>query len=84
MLLHHYSPRVDLSVENVFKSESTPFKPGGLWLSDDSNDFGWESWCRMENFHLERLKYRYPVGEEAFCFRHIQDFWAMIRWESIQ
>lgn len=33
-------------------------KPVGLWLSDETTDWGWRAWCEAESFGADRLIFR--------------------------
>ena len=37
------------------------FKPYGLWVSEESSDDGWKSWCLREAFRTDRLNFEYEV-----------------------
>ena len=45
------------------RSEERQFKPIGLWISTD-DETGWKHWCELEDWGLDRLKYRHEVTLE--------------------
>lgn len=61
MWLYHYSPNPNLTLDHLAMSRTTPLKPGGLWLSDDSRNCGWARWCLIEDFMPDRLAYKYAI-----------------------
>lgn len=54
MDLIHYSSRGISSLYSV-KEQTVTHKPQGLWVSDDDCEDNWKTWCRGENFNLDRL-----------------------------
>lgn len=44
--------------DQAFDPARIPFKPNGLWLSDENGDCGWKSWCENSDFGLDRLRYK--------------------------
>lgn len=66
MQLRHYAEKpVELDRNRVYapsdREGRSPFaKPRGLWISDES-DYGWQSWCRDEEFRLGALEHEYEV-----------------------
>jgi hypothetical protein len=57
MQLVHYSEKPVIKISDCDnKGTSRPqIKPNGLWVSDDSCDDNWKSWCESEGFNLEGL-----------------------------
>lgn len=59
ILLSHYT-ETPFTFDPTREYDQTimkPFKPSGLWLSDDLNG-GWAEWCKNERWGFERLEYR--------------------------
>lgn len=61
MILSHFSkekfefdPKWDYSDS---KKRGSRMKPGGLWLSDES-DYGWKQWCESAEFRLDYFAYK--------------------------
>ncbi len=54
MRLIHYSSRPLDAVQTAVQRHSIDVKPNGLWVSVEGPD-DWPSWCRSENYHLEKL-----------------------------
>lgn len=60
MILSHFSEeplKFDSTKEYVFNPQQNFFKPVGLWLSDESSDYGWKKWCSDQEFALHGLKH---------------------------
>lgn len=58
------------------EKEEYIYKPHGLWLSHESTDNGWKSWCKSEEFALERLKFerRFKIIEgDVLILRSLKD-----------
>lgn len=61
MVLTHFSEKklkFNSSVKYTQPPHNDQYKPNGFWLSDESDDDGWKSWCDSEQFGIERLKHR--------------------------
>lgn len=43
-----------------FDHLDNPYKPKGLWVSDEDG-YGWKEWCEAEGFQLERLAYGHEI-----------------------
>lgn len=62
MILSHFSPE-PFEFDSEKKYEQKPLvaggrlKPYGLWLSDESTDEGWKTWCEGAECFLDRLKH---------------------------
>lgn len=57
MKLVHYSKRpLPPKLRTVRQANDPDFKPYGLWVSDNSTEQTWESWCLSENFQTDNLK----------------------------
>jgi hypothetical protein len=57
-LIHHSAEPFEFDREYTYDKQhltSAVGKPHGLWLSDESGDDGWRSWCEGEEFHLAGL-----------------------------
>lgn len=68
--LFHYAekpiqlePRLYLPNPDVFLQCDEGMKPWGLWISieDFVEDQTWLTWCKAEDFHLQRLKCRHKI-----------------------
>ena len=62
--LTHYTETpftLDLSCQYEVDFHKQYFKPRGLWLSDDSQELNWKTWCEGEDFHLNGLSYKTAV-----------------------
>ena len=53
-------------------SQVDGMKPGGLWLSDES-DFGWKKWCESEDFNLKNLEYVHKCKVNMDKILHISN-----------
>ena len=58
--LIHYSESPLSGVNSVVQTDQFGFKPDGLWVSCEGDD-DWESWCREEDFRLDRLSIRTEI-----------------------
>lgn len=58
MILTHFSekPLRLLKNKDYTKDNLPGWKPGGLWLSDETSNCGWSDWCRTSGFNIEGLK----------------------------
>lgn len=56
----HFSSSPVETVRPV-RQEPGHTKPSGLWLSDESGDDGWRSWCLAEDFRLDQLDVAHEV-----------------------
>jgi hypothetical protein len=59
-LTHYAAEPVTLRRDLIYRNHDLGYKPGGLWVSVDS-DYGWAEWCRDERFGLDRLKVPHDV-----------------------
>jgi len=68
--IYHYSPRESIELKDSYYesfrqsiSEEGSMKPCGLWLSieDDETDMNWFDWCKIEQFRLECLRFKFIV-----------------------
>lgn len=86
MILHHYSEKpfvLDRSRKYDFKQSSTDyFKPQGLWLSDEK-DFGWNEWCRGQEFGLERLQFETLIEIDMERVIHISNDDDLLIFDSL-
>ena len=57
MLLRHYSAEPLGAIRSTDQNGHRRFKPVGLWVSEDSTEYGWRDWCEGEQWGLARLKY---------------------------
>jgi len=62
------------------------YKPRGLWVSDDTCEQNWRSWCEGESFGLDRLTHVHDVTIAASanilrlcCAYDIDDFTRVYR-----
>lgn len=75
MILEHYSERGIKSVWATKQPEPVPYgKPQGLWVSVRGDD-DWLSWCRSEDFGLDRLK----IVQEIFLSDNADICWMTTR-----
>ena len=66
--LYHFSGEsIVFDKKHKYSQTFYPFKPVGLWLSDEDNG-GWKEWCQSEHFNLDNLKYCYEV---VLKYKHI-------------
>src|SRR5687768_6995229 len=64
MYVHHSSnPHLILLDEYPYCNRRL-FKPGGLWISDES-ELSWATWCEREEFGLRPYKYSVELLEDA-------------------
>jgi hypothetical protein len=75
--LNHYSDKpINFDPTHMYELRKKPFKPDGLWLSDERSDDGWRSWCENQPFGLDRLVtktiFQLEV-KQCLWLRHYQD-----------
>lgn len=61
MELYHYSLYPVEKVQSSSQETTPDFKPHGFWVSDDTCDQNWRSWCESESFRLDSLRFRHRV-----------------------
>jgi hypothetical protein len=60
MILTHFS-REPLDFIYDKKQDNEWFKPNGLWLSDENDDWGWSAWCKNNDFLAGKHKTEFEV-----------------------
>lgn len=65
MKLVHYS-NAPVRLEDLKRLEQSElngqyFKPRGLWVSDDDEEWNWRTWCEEEDFRLDHLTHANEV-----------------------
>lgn len=72
MKLVHYTADADLQIEYKPQTEDgTPFKPRGLWVSDEDSDWTWPMWCRQEEWALESFVWAYEIHLVEYHHLHV-------------
>jgi hypothetical protein len=61
MRLLHYAAEPLGEIRDAAEQPPAHFKPVGLWVSVEGPD-DWPSWCKGEDFGLERLRYAHEIG----------------------
>lgn len=60
-LVHYSETPFELDRTKSYKDandiHNNPLKPRGLWLSDDSQELNWPSWCRSEDWRTYALRF---------------------------
>jgi len=60
--LYHYSAFPNILLHDfTYRCHFSGRKPSGMWISVNSDENNWEDWAIGNDFHTERLKYRYKV-----------------------
>jgi len=80
MELYHFTEKM-FTLDRTRKYEPRtplfPMKPGGLWLSDES-DYGWKAWCEAESFGSLAHVYKCIVNMEDILHlstsKELEDF----------
>jgi hypothetical protein len=62
-VLHHHSEKPLGELYNQ-PTQQVGWKPTGLWVSDESSEVSWSSWCRGEEFQQECFAYQYAISIE--------------------
>lgn len=62
--LFHFTDKQDMwfDTARIYEQKPLNLKPTGLWLSDETADNGWFSWCTVNGFWIENLAYAYKIN----------------------
>lgn len=58
--IRHYSNKPVPALKSVKQLPDPDMKPQGFWVSVEDGD-GWETWCRGEDFGLDRLSHVHEI-----------------------
>lgn len=62
MKLIHYADHEVSGFTPPTEAQKISYKPRGLWVSDDADsESNWETWCRGEDFALQRLTHVHEI-----------------------
>jgi len=61
-MVHFSKEPVELDLKMKYDQNLLlPGKPSGLWLSDETTEYGWKKWCKAEEFKLDHLSHELVV-----------------------
>jgi len=60
--LIHWSNEPIHSLYNTIQPE-LGYKPKGLWVSDESSDFGWREWCIINSYPCGRIPHQVTIPD---------------------
>ena len=66
--IHYGNDHFDPCCCGRIRNGSLKPKPlGGFWASREGDEYGWDVWCRQEEYHLDRLKksFRFLLSEDS-------------------
>lgn len=64
MKLMHFSNAKTITVESRSQDRSH-YKPRGFWVSDESAEDGWSTWCRNESFGIGRNAFSIELAPDV-------------------
>lgn len=77
ILTHHSAEPLVMEWDRTYPVHLYNGKPGGFWLSDDS-EYGWAEWCQAEQFALDSLAHRTQFRVDTSRVLHLSTAMAVV------